>query len=82
MTVGNDRRPVRVYGWNWGAEEDSRPGLPWIGVFLAVFGLLLLIDRLLPQYQVTDWLCWRLAWSSSPAGSSSAGPPGCTPAPS
>ena len=56
MTVGNDRPPVRVYAWNWGGEEDSRPGLPWIGVVLVVFGLLLLIDRLLPEYQVTDWL--------------------------
>lgn len=57
MTASNDRPPpVRVYGWNWGGEEDSRPGLPWIGVFLVVFGLLLLVDRLLPEYQVTDWL--------------------------
>jgi hypothetical protein len=57
MTVDRDGpQPVRQYSWNWGGEEDSRPGLPWIGVFLVVFGLLLLVDRLLPEYQVTDWL--------------------------
>jgi hypothetical protein len=42
---------VRVYGWQWGRDEDRRPRLPWIGIFLVVFGALLLIDRLLPQYQ-------------------------------
>ena len=43
--------PVRVYGWSWGPDEQRRPGLPWIGVFLIVFGALLLIERALPDYQ-------------------------------
>lgn len=43
--------PVRVYGWSWGPDEGRRPGLPWIGVFLIVFGALLLIERALPDYQ-------------------------------
>jgi hypothetical protein len=42
--------PVRSYGWQWGREEDRRPRLPWIGVFLVVFGGLLLIDQALPDY--------------------------------
>jgi len=52
----SDRRvsadgPVRVYGWSWGPDEQRRPGLPWIGVFLIVFGGLLLVETLLPDYQ-------------------------------
>ncbi|HEV7810757.1 MAG TPA: hypothetical protein VGO64_09160 [Candidatus Limnocylindrales bacterium] len=43
--------PGRVYGWSWGPDEQRRPGLPWIGVFLIVFGALLLIERALPDYQ-------------------------------
>ena len=41
---------VRAYTWQWGREEDRRPQLPWIGIFLVVFGALLLVDRLSPQY--------------------------------
>ena len=43
--------PVRVYGWSWGPDESRRPGLPWIGVFLIVFGGLLLVEALLPEYK-------------------------------
>ena len=42
--------PVRVYGWEWGREEDRRPQVPWIGIFLLVFGALLLVTRLAPQF--------------------------------
>ena len=47
---------VRVYSWEWGTGrwgEDGgrRPGLPWIGVFLLVFGGLLLLQQLYPQSQ-------------------------------
>jgi len=45
-----ERGGTRVYTWEWGREEDRRPQLPWIGIFLIVFGLLLVVDRLLPQY--------------------------------
>lgn len=41
---------TRVYTWEWGREEDRRPRLPWIGIFLVVYGALLLIDRLAFQY--------------------------------
>ena len=46
-------RPVSgvVYGWQWGRDEDRRPGLPWIGVFLVVFGALLIVQYSLPQYR-------------------------------
>jgi hypothetical protein len=40
-----------VYGWRWGPDESRRPGLPWIGIFLVVFGGILLIDQMLPDYR-------------------------------
>lgn len=43
--------PIRVYGWSWGPDEQRRPGLPWIGMFLIVFGALLLIEQALPDYR-------------------------------
>jgi len=42
---------VRAWAWRWGPDEDRRPGLPWIGVFLVVFGALLLLERALPEYR-------------------------------
>lgn len=42
---------VRVYGWRWGPDEQRRPGLPWIGVFLVIFGAILLIEQALPEYR-------------------------------
>jgi hypothetical protein len=47
---------VKVYSWEWGtgrwdSGQDRRPGLPWIGIFLLVFGGLLLIQELFPQAQ-------------------------------
>lgn len=52
----DDRRvtsdpPIRVYGWSWGPDEQQRPGLPWIGVFLVVFGAILLIEQTLPEFR-------------------------------
>lgn len=52
---GADTEP-RVYTWEWGTGtwgrgQERRPGLPWIGVFLLVFGGLLLIQQLFPQSQ-------------------------------
>jgi hypothetical protein len=41
---------MRAYTWEWGREEDRRPHLPWIGIFLVVYGALLLVDRVAPQY--------------------------------
>jgi hypothetical protein len=40
---------MRVHSWEWGPEEGRRPGLPWIGIFLLVFGALLLIQQLVPE---------------------------------
>jgi hypothetical protein len=40
-----------VYGWQWGRDEDRRPGLPWIGVFLVIFGGLLIVQYALPDYR-------------------------------
>jgi hypothetical protein len=42
---------VRYYTWEWGPDDARRPGLPWIGIFLLVFGGLLLIQQLVPQFE-------------------------------
>jgi hypothetical protein len=42
---------VRVSEWGWGDDEKRRPGLPWIGIFLLVFGAILLIEQALPEYR-------------------------------
>ncbi|MFL5777508.1 MAG: hypothetical protein ACJ761_01070 [Chloroflexota bacterium] len=42
------RSEARVYSWRWGPDEARRPGLPWIGIFLLVFGALLLVEQLFP----------------------------------
>jgi hypothetical protein len=41
---------VRVHAWTWGADEP-RPGFPWLGLFLVVFGGLLLLERLQPGFE-------------------------------
>ncbi len=43
-------RPPRVH-WEWGPDDARRPGLPWIGIFLLVFGALLLIQQAYPQFK-------------------------------
>lgn len=48
----DDRRPtIEVYDWRWGPDSERRPGIPWIGVFLIVFGGLLLVEAALPDYR-------------------------------
>jgi len=41
----------RIYRWEWGPDDARRPGLPWIGIFLLVFGILLLIQQALPEFK-------------------------------
>ena len=52
---GGGRRPgpgdARVYHWEWGPEGSRRPGLPWIGIFLLVFGGLLLVQQIYPEFE-------------------------------
>ncbi len=40
---------ARVHSWEWGPDRARRPGLPWIGIFLLVFGGLLLLQQLYPE---------------------------------
>ena len=53
--AGEGRRPgmgrARIHHWEWGPDDARRPGLPWIGVFLVVFGGLLLIRELFPGFE-------------------------------
>ena len=41
----------RIYHWEWGPDGTRRPGLPWIGIFLLVFGGLLLVQQAYPQFE-------------------------------
>jgi hypothetical protein len=41
----------RVYRWEWGPDDSRRPGLPWIGIFLVVFGALLLVRQAYPEFE-------------------------------
>ena len=40
---------ARVHTWEWGPDAARRPGMPWIGVFLLVFGGLLLAREVFPE---------------------------------
>jgi hypothetical protein len=42
---------ARVYHWEWGPDDSRRPGLPWIGIFLLVFGGLLLVQQIYPELE-------------------------------
>ena len=42
---------VRFYRWEWGPDDTRRPGLPWIGIFLLVFGGLLLVQQVFPAFK-------------------------------
>ncbi len=41
--------PEKGYRWEWGPDDSRRPGLPWIAIFLVVFGVLLLIQQAYPD---------------------------------
>lgn len=49
--MDEDGGTIRVYGVQWGPDERRRPGLPWIGVFLIIFGALLILERTFPDYR-------------------------------
>lgn len=46
-----DEPRINVYHWEWGPDDARRPGLPWIGIFLLVFGGLLLVQQLVPEFE-------------------------------
>lgn len=50
-TDGGTGPTIVVGGWQWGPDERRRPGLPWIGIFLVVFGALLIVQTALPAYR-------------------------------
>ena len=51
---GPSDQALPAWAFRWGPDEDRRPGLPWIGVFLVVFGALLLVERMLPDQRLGD----------------------------
>jgi hypothetical protein len=42
---------TRIYHWEWGPDGTRRPGLPWVGIFLLVFGGLLLVQQVYPEFE-------------------------------
>src|SRR6266496_1335023 len=47
---------VHAVTWNWGHDADARPGLPWIGIFLVIFGALLLLEQVAPEFRAAGSL--------------------------
>ena len=52
---GTDDGQVHVVGWGWHSPND-RAGVPWIGIFLLVFGALLLVQQVAPELQAAGSL--------------------------
>ena len=48
---GPEHGRVHVMSWGWGHESEDRPGLPWIGIFLVIFGGLLLLQQIAPEFR-------------------------------
>ncbi|HEY3336772.1 MAG TPA: hypothetical protein VGK16_16205 [Candidatus Limnocylindrales bacterium] len=51
-------RDVRAYGWEWSEVPGTRgrSRLPWFGIFLVVFGALLLLRQLYPSLETAGSL--------------------------
>ena len=62
----DDRRGGEVYGWRWGPDGDRRPGLPWIGIFLVIFGGLLLLEQVAPELAHPGGMITDAVWMASP----------------
>jgi hypothetical protein len=63
--------PVYVRSWGW-SRQDPRPGLPWIGLVLVLFGGLLLLGELVPglhvagsAFGVAAGVAFLLAWATN-----------------
>ncbi|HEX8024926.1 MAG TPA: hypothetical protein VF484_01855 [Candidatus Limnocylindrales bacterium] len=54
LPTDDGRGTDHVGSWTWAyrSTDDRGPQLPWIGIFLVIFGALLLLDRAFPGYQV------------------------------
>ena len=49
--MADEQGPIRIYAWDWGRDEDRRPQVPWVGVFLLILGGLLIFEQLAPAYR-------------------------------
>jgi hypothetical protein len=52
---GTDDGRVHVVGWGWPGQGE-RAGVPWIGIFLVVFGGLLLLQQVAPEFKAAGSL--------------------------
>lgn len=55
---------VRAYSWEWSEVPGTRPGrsrLPWFGIFLVVFGALLLLRQFYPSLETAGSLLFLAA---------------------
>ena len=53
-----DRGGVKIYGWEWSdiGGPRGRSRLPWFGIFLVVFGALLLLRQVFPALETAGSL--------------------------
>ena len=58
-----DRGGVKVYGWEWNdiGGTQARSRLPWFGIFLVVFGGLLLLRQVNPNLETAGSLLFLAA---------------------
>lgn len=47
---------MRLHRWEWHDVAGRRSGLPWLGIFLVVFGGLLLVEQVLPELRTAGSL--------------------------
>ncbi|HET7726743.1 MAG TPA: hypothetical protein VFK54_05385 [Candidatus Limnocylindrales bacterium] len=50
--VIDDPATVRIHRWEWSDVGGRRSGLPWLGIFLVVFGALLLLEQVVPGMEM------------------------------
>ncbi len=60
--------PGFVRDWDW-SRQDQRPGLPWVGLVLVLFGVVLLLSDFVPGFHVAGpalgvaaGLAFLIAW--------------------
>ena len=51
-----DDSSVTYREWSWSSESAARGGLPFLGVFLVLFGILLFLQQAVPGTSFWSWL--------------------------
>ncbi len=56
--------PFTYREWSWSSESAARGGLPFLGVFLVVFGVLLFLQSVVPGTSFWSWLALAIGAAS------------------